>query len=122
MIARVVNVKDFPNWGRLPGQPLPFIYVGRVGFGFQGHPLANPFKLPRKADEDDRRECLDQYVAWLQQQPAVELAKLALDVHETNLPLACWCCTWDGESEPSPLCHAVVLAKEVTARLARREL
>jgi hypothetical protein len=111
----VVNMRQITA----PGQA---IYVGRrcmhrlLGW-LEGHPLANPYKLPPDAGEDARRECLEMYNAWLTarlQTPAgaAEMHTLARQVKETGLPLGCWC---------SPLaCHADTLAAAVDALLSTK--
>lgn len=116
MPARVVNVRDYPMAGI--NAALPFIYVGRPNraWQFAGHPLANPFKVSRSATDYAKRQVLARYEAWLDRVPAL-LQDLAKHVRRTGLPLACWCCTWDGESEPAPLCHAVILAKRIAPLL-----
>lgn len=101
---RVVNVRDFPF-----EYPTPYVYVGRYMPGvFRGHPLANPFKLRRKATAADRAECLDKYRAWVLAHPRRDelLAGLLRQVRTTGLPLGCWC-------HPQP-CHADVLAELLT--------
>ena len=104
-MTMIVNVKNFPGWkGR-------FIYVGRRCFGLAGHPLANPFKLSRKATLNERFECRNCYKEWLNALPNKDqlLDRLANEVYLTSFPLACWCA-------PLP-CHADILAAEVDKRL-----
>jgi Domain of unknown function (DUF4326) len=108
----VVNVRDYRDHAK----PRPIIYVGRYcrAWGLAKHPLANPFKLNRNARLDERRRALDHYLEWLRAHPNRfdMLAQLAAEVHRTGFPLACWCCTWDGEQYVrGELCHAVTLAK-----------
>lgn len=97
-----------------------YIYVGRATGGKnsrKGHELANPFKLPKKATEQDRVDCIRLYQKWLYDHPRKNtmIWRLYFDLKLLPEPiLGCWCCDWNGFSVPEPLCHAVVLAKEVT--------
>ena len=102
---RVINVRS-ASLGET------YVYVGRMMPGrFAGHELANPFRLPRRATEQQRRECLERYVAWLSGLPDLRerLRRLQAATVYGTYPLGCWCCEWDGE-EGEPMCHAVVLA------------
>lgn len=104
-MTRVVNVRDFEAD---TSKPKPFIYVGRPMRGvYDGHPLANPFKLKRNATEADREACLKLYSMWLRNQPGVELHvhQMARLVKRFSLPLACWCAP--------KRCHADLLAAMV---------
>lgn len=102
----IVNVRDFPFEA-----PTPYIYVGRyMPKIFNGHPLANPFKLRRIETRD---ECLRKYVEWLDNDPDHikhgQIEALASQVARSGLPLGCWC---------APLkCHADILADRVEAIL-----
>jgi hypothetical protein len=121
---RVVNVRELTS-------PGGFLYVGRrvrhpvLGW-LGGHPLANPFKVFPTAGAAAKEQCLARYADWLEGQLCTDngrrcfevLAKLA---GGRDLPLACWCGTWDGLSEPAPLCHAVVLARRCTAWLVEKK-
>lgn len=105
-MIRVVNIRTYKG---------PSIYVGRAGGGRRGHPLANPFKLPPRATQADREECLRKYEAWLAALPGRDelLNHLANEIVRRDLPvLACWC--WPN------LCHATTLAREVEKILEAR--
>ena len=110
MKPAVVNVRDYPlEYGQ------PYIYVGRYMPGrFRGHPLGNPFKVPRKATLAQRQECLEKYRAWLAEHPLRDalLEQLANKVRQTGYPLGCWCAP--------ELCHADVLAEEVAKLLEQK--
>lgn len=108
MATPVVNVRRFRPFGDFP----PFVYVGRACAGLRGHPLANPFKVGKDATDGERRACLTKYTAWLHTLPDLE-SRLRMLLGRTGgtLPLGCWCASWDGVSEPAPLCHAVVLSR-----------
>lgn len=106
MPVRVVNVRT--------AEPGTYLYVGRHAPGLKGHPLANPYKLRRGATVHEREGCLKRYIEWLDKEDKERaILVLAGEVLAFSLPLGCWCCDWDGVSEPAPLCHAVVLAKRV---------
>jgi hypothetical protein len=87
-------------------------YAGQV---WRPQGWGNPFKVevtddhPTKATA--RNFCIEQYESWLAGRIQTEgqtlippLLMLAGKV------LGCWCCTWDGQTPPRPLCHAAVLA------------
>lgn len=105
MLVRVTSVR-----GRPGKDGHEYIYVGRKmpRQGLAGHPLGNPFRAP---------DGCAKYVAWLAANPDRDrlLRDLAEQVKKTGLPLACWCGEWDGVSEDHPSCHAVVLAKAISA-------
>lgn len=114
---KVVNVRDYPFAYSL--DKVEFLYVGRACGKFsRGHPLANPFRLRRNATADERKECLDKYVAWLREMNPdrleIEVARLAVSFMRRKLPLGCWCA-------PKP-CHADVLADLVERSLDGRPL
>lgn len=123
MIVRVVNIRDYIGPGS-KNEPKyrQYIYVGRANrtARLKGHPLANPFKVKsRAATHNERVECIAKYRQWLREHPQrfELLAKLKADIEASGLPLACWCCEWDGNnSEPGTPCHAVVLAKILMGR------
>lgn len=109
MKVHVVNVRSFPF-----ECPTPYIYVGRYMPGiFAGHQLGNPFKLPKKAKQQDRVECLEKYRSWLLARPDFEeqIEILVRKVVVTGLPLGCWCAP--------KLCHADVLAELINERLSQ---
>lgn len=85
------------------------VYVGRPfpRRGFDGHPLANPFRIGKGASEDERLECVTQYVEWLYADP--ERVTLARSLR--GKCLGCWCGTWWGIGDPGFVCHAVAIAK-----------
>lgn len=106
MPTRVINVRE--------AEPYTYIYVGRYMPGlYRGHPLANPFKLPRKATEADRSACLERYREWLLSLPdwRQQIDALAARVQATGLPLGCWCAP--------KACHADVLAELIDAEMTR---
>jgi hypothetical protein len=121
MPVRVINIRSGHH---RDDSPPPFIYVGRgmPAWGLPHHPLANPYRVAHDASEAKRREVLAKYEAWLASHTNRDalLRDLADQVAATGLPLACWCCDYDGVSEPSPLCHAVVLARQVGRILEER--
>jgi hypothetical protein len=100
-MIQVVNVRDYPTT-----YPTPYIYVGRYMPGlFKGHPLANPFKLSRKAADAERVACLEKYRQWVRTVPDWEdrVRELGERCRRLRLPLGCWCAP--------KLCHATVLAE-----------
>lgn len=97
-LTEVVNVRT--------AAPGTYIYVGRYMPGkFPASPWGNPFKLARNASPDDRMRCLEDYRAWLGEQPHL-LARLP---ELKGRRLGCWCA-------PNPLCHGVVLAELADGR------
>lgn len=101
MKPKVVNIRDFTGTDR------PYLYCGRAvrSKGLKAHPLANPFRLPAKATQEDRVECLKQYREWLDALPNRDelLQGLAAEVKLLHLPLGCWCAPKS--------CHADILAE-----------
>lgn len=102
MVVEVVNIKNYHG---------NVIYVGRKCYGFKGHALANPFRLPPNATLEERRQCLAKYREWL---PTIvdldeHISILAEQVRATGQPLGCWCVPLE--------CHASILAKMVEEKL-----
>ncbi len=89
------------------------IYVGRyMPNRCAGHPLGNPFKAGKQRT---RQQSMKLYALWLKEpEQQTAILHLARRVEKTGLPLGCYCVefTWRGE-EPAPLCHAILLAKQV---------
>lgn len=95
MATTVINMLDAPRgWQRDP----QFVYIGRPNprHGLPRSVFANPIKLA--GCNHDRKECLQQYTAWLFQHPDVIRQALAQLPGKT---LVCWC-------KPE-LCHGDVL-------------
>ncbi len=120
--ATVVSVREYHAGDRLnrlimSGRPLPFIYVGRSVGLLDGHPLANPFRVGRKAHRAARLACIRRYEEWLdsQEDNLQEIETLAHQIRQTGKPLACWCGFWPKEEDL--VCHAVLLAKRVNVIL-----
>lgn len=127
-MIRVVNVRGMNR----PEQRSSVVYVGRPFAGWKGHQLANPFRLNAQVFDGDTKDeirgerqravshCLDAYRAWLMERPKLdlELVELWEACRHGELPLGCWCCNWDGMSQPSPACHAVILAEMLRERFA----
>lgn len=123
---RVVNVRGrkYLEFGGESG----VIYVGRAvpRAGYQRSRWANPWKVQ---DFASAKECVDHYVhmvrvalggSWSDggscnlntQYEADMFREGILSAHLLKgRTLGCWCCDWDGTSEPSAPCHAVVLWK-----------
>jgi hypothetical protein len=123
---KVVNVRGrkYLEFGGKSG----VIYVGRAvpRAGYQRSRWANPWKVQDFATPED---CIDHYKAMIQ----IVLGYAGPGKYDTRLTstydwemfregihcvhllagrtLGCWCCDWDGTSEPSAPCHAVVLWK-----------
>lgn len=77
----------------------------RIG---RGTPWGNPYRLAPGADEGIRRQVIDKYGRWLDQQPELLAALPSL----AGKALACYC--W-------PLaCHGDLLAERVNGLTARR--
>jgi hypothetical protein len=130
----VVNVKGIRGADRNG-----VVYVGRPFAGWPGHRLANPYRLRKAPDpklspqsspkdvaaalatitEDRARaECLSAYRAWLMARPTLDadLEFLWMETVAGLAPLGCWCCDWDGVTQPAPGCHAVILAEMLNQR------
>jgi hypothetical protein len=67
-MPRVLNMRDFAD-----GVPDGAIYCGRSmrQRRLGGSPFANPFKLPRSANDAERAESIACYERWLMMQPAL---------------------------------------------------
>lgn len=92
------------------------VYVGRwvgirsgryAGQAWPRSPFANMFPLPKDATRQDRERCLELFTKHIAEQSLLRnrVGELIGKV------LGCWCVTWDGLSQPMPLCHACVWAK-----------
>lgn len=101
------------------------VYVGRANprCGFPASVWANPYRagmsweracrvgggpvVPGPYEVLGPAQAVTLFLYWLMDQEPL-LASLG-DLREKVL--ACWCCDWGGEGEPSAPCHAVVLAR-----------
>lgn len=123
---KVVNVRGRKDleFGGTDG----VIYVGRAvpRAGYQRSRWANPWKVDDFATPE---ECVTHYTAMVQIVLSYcgpgKYDTLLTDMHTWDMfrhgihsvhaiagrTLGCWCCDWDGTSEPSKPCHAVVLWK-----------
>lgn len=98
-----------------------FVYVGRRCAGWPASVWGNPYKpelvyigqRPRMTAEMRAlavQQCLLCYRGWLTARLQCEPATWDLSLLRGKR-LGCWCCDYDGVSEPMPLCHAAVLAR-----------
>lgn len=92
-------------------------FCGKFVVNLPAHLLANPFTMAKDTPAN-RREALAKYEAWLAERPKLDalLWEVWGDSEAGHIPLACWCANWDGQSEPAPLCHAVIISKFATKR------
>lgn len=70
------------------------VYIGRPG------PWGNPFTLKHAHDDEERRDCVTKYEAWLITQPAL-IARAKRELK--GKVLGCYCAP--------KLCHGDVLAR-----------
>jgi len=76
-------------------------------------------------DMEDRHaalvQCIHRYETALAKQARDEPHRVLWTLKNLHgHTLWCWCCEWDGVTQPRPLCHAAVLA-DWTNRMARGE-
>lgn len=130
LVTTVISVRGLDRDMLL--SDMDFIYVGRRCRQWPASPWANPFKpgVTHKAailtlearigrvmvpvhnfmSEVDAGYCLHLYKHLVM---FTELKDRLPELRDRRL--GCWCCNWDGVSEPAPLCHAVVLANLANA-------
>lgn len=104
-MIRVVKVNKL----RTPEQRATVVYVGRPFAGWTGHRLANPFKFGNVEGSAVERYRM-MILSWSERDQASILEQLWEETEHGTKPLGCWCCDWDGMTQPEPPCHAVVLA------------
>lgn len=108
-----VNGQDPVAWR---ADPLN-LYVGRgvtlrsgryAGLTWPNSGWGNPYKV----SVDQTRYEREQVLVRFQQYLASKEGKLLRDALPGlfGLRLGCWCCDWDGITQPRPLCHACVYA------------
>lgn len=121
-VIRIVNVKGIPAADR-PG----ICYVGRKCAGWPFTRYGNPFRVKRQDSvlpgsrhlrTNSVAEAVEKFRAWFTGRPDFEelLAYLWEACDNGAKPLGCWCCNWDGLSNPAPHCHAVVLSQLLQQR------
>lgn len=122
-MIRVVKVNKL----RIPEERAGVVYVGRTFAGWNGHPLANPFRVRPHDRNQDRgtvvrtvEEALDRYRGWLDFHPQRDalLSWLWDATGHGKKPLGCWCCNAVvGDGTPIR-CHAQILAEMLAERYA----
>lgn len=108
------------------------VYVGGFSYirsgrfeGQQWRPqgYGNPFKLDPEIPNRVRaaQDMVDRFEAYIARQMKQHPERLRPVLKNLiGKTLWCWCCSWDGVSQPRPLCHAAVLADWVN-RMVRGE-
>lgn len=91
------------------------LYVGRRVFLRSGihkgqhwpnSALGNPYRVNTEDTLTERRRVLEMFERFL----ATDQYRLSQLGKMQGKVLGCWCCNWDGITQPRPLCHAAVYA------------
>jgi hypothetical protein len=95
--VRVVDVRGLRGEARAG-----VVYVGRAFAGWAASKFGNHHRLG----------CPEPFRSHLLARPDLPalLAELRTLTRDGELPLGCWCATWDGVTRPVPACHAAVFA------------